>query len=70
MSEISKAIKTLVKELNTDPSYRLTWQANIAMAFKDEWQWEVDKGGLPATPDQIHEIANKAAIHFLGNLTR
>jgi hypothetical protein len=40
------------------------------MAFKDEWQRAVESGGLPATPEQIHKIANDAANYFLGNLTK
>lgn len=59
------AINRLIDALEADESYRYGWQANIAMAFKDEWQRAVDSGGLPTAPDQIHEIANNAAKHFL-----
>ena len=55
----------LVEALKTDEDYRRSWSANIAMAFKDEWQRAADDGGLPATPDKIHVIANKAAEYFL-----
>lgn len=58
-------IEDLVKALESDPGYRMSWLANIAMPFQDEWQRAVDSGGLPSTPDQIHAIANKAAEYFL-----
>lgn len=61
-------IDALINELKTDPSYYYGWQANIAMSFKDEWQRAVDNGGLPATIEQIHEIANDAAKNFLNLL--
>lgn len=65
-----EAITTLQKALKEDPGYRYSWLANIAMSFKDEWQKSCDNGGLPATPDQIHEIANVAADNFLKLLCR
>lgn len=66
---ISQAVKTITTEMKSDPGYRIGWQANIAMAFKDEWQRAVDSGGLPSTPEQIHVIANKAADNFLNILS-
>jgi hypothetical protein len=65
-----EAVEKITHELETDPGYRISWQANIAMAFKDEWQRAASSGGLPATPDDIHVIANKAAEYFLQNLCR
>ena len=70
MMSISDAVKTITHEIKTDEGYRIGWQANIAMAFYDEWQRAVDNGGLPATPEQIHAIANKAANNFLELLCR
>ncbi len=61
----TEAMSHLREQLKADSDYRHTWQANIAMQFKDEWQRSVDKSGLPCTPDHIHEIANKAADEFL-----
>lgn len=67
--ETKEAIDQLTKALREDPAYWTTWQANIAMAFKDQWQWAVNDGGLPCTPEQISTIANDAATYFLTNLT-
>jgi hypothetical protein len=67
---VSDAVKTIVKELKADEGYRIGWQANIAMAFKDEWQRTVDSGVLPIAQDQIHAIANQAADNFLKTLCR
>lgn len=65
---ISKAIEVLQKELNKDKfegSYYYSWQANIAMAFKDEFN---------RTPEvfknDIHNIANQAAKNFLDLLIK
>lgn len=65
-----EACEKVFSELKSDLGYWMAWKANIAMAFKDEWQKTVDNGGLPATPDQIHKIANDAAEYFLINLTK
>lgn len=62
-TELSNAIQVLIKHLNEDEGYRYTWQANIAMSFKDEY--EANKND-----PEIHYIANNAAIRFLHNLTR
>lgn len=64
-TELSKAVKILVKALNSDEDYRRSWQANIAMAFKDEFNRDVKPEGRT-----IHQIANVAAINFLNTLTR
>lgn len=68
MTELEGAIKTLVKNLKEDPAYRVSWKANIAMAFKDESSRR--KGVLALTPtftfdDAVNEIANRAADNFL-----
>jgi hypothetical protein len=65
---IKEATDLLATELKIDEGYRRTWQANIAMAFKDEWQRSANDGGLPCTPEHVHEIANKAATYFLSLL--
>lgn len=72
MKEISTtaAVQKIAKELKADEGYRISWVANIAMPFVDEWQRHAEKGGLPATREQIHEIANKAAEHFIWLLTQ
>lgn len=63
--KIEEAVSVLRKELKSQSDYRYTWQANIAIQFKDEWQRVVEKYGLPCTPEHIHEISNKAADNFL-----
>lgn len=59
------AIKVLISHLREgteEGSYYYSWQANIAMAFVDEWnRW--------AKPEcYVHEVANNAAKNFLNNL--
>ena len=51
-----------------DESYRLVWEANIAMAFKDQWAVTKQKEG-EADPYYIHRIANRAAAAFIDQLT-
>jgi hypothetical protein len=64
-TKISKAIDTLKKSLKKDESYRMSWQANIAMAFYDEF-----RRSKPKNLTQVHEAANKAASEFLTLLCR
>lgn len=63
--KLKDAVDTLVAALSedkSDGSYYYSWQANIAMAFKDE-------GGLftynNLTPELLHKIANDGAKRFL-----
>ena len=70
MSELSEAVKILVKHLKEDEGYRISWKANIAIAFRDEWQRQANDEGLPCSSDDIRSVANKAAINFLNNLCR
>jgi hypothetical protein len=72
MKEISTAaaVQKIARELKSDDGYRISWVANIAMPFVDEWQRSVENGGLPATREQIHTIANKAAEHFVWLLSQ
>jgi hypothetical protein len=65
---LSDCIEALSNTLIKDEAYRRIWQANIAMAFQDEWQRMVETGGLPSKPEHIHEISNKAATYFLSLL--
>ena len=74
-SSIQHAMKILINSLRTDKDYRRSWQANIAMAFKDEMSnWlTLNK---PTFKDEIeteldiHEIANQASNNFLDLLCR
>lgn len=60
---LSKALK--------DPDYYIAWQANIAMAFKDEWDDNFDLRVInqkmleDGEKTSVHIIANKAAKRFL-----
>jgi len=70
MSELSEAVATLVKHLKEDEGYRYSWQANIAMAFKDEFNRESESHGYPYRKERLHDVANTAAINFLNLLCR
>ena len=68
---IQQSIASLVEALEEDKepgSYFYTWQANIAMSFKDEWRRAVETGSDPCDYSSIHDIANKAAQNFLNML--
>ncbi len=66
MERLKEAVATVCKALYEDEGYYIGWKANIAMAFKDEWDKKarerdfIDLGKL-----DIHEIANTAADNFL-----
>lgn len=62
------AIKTLVKELKEDENYYYSWQANIAMAFVDEFRRATSNETIDYK--QLHAIANKAARNFLTTLIK
>lgn len=55
--EFSDIIRLLSEKLKKDPDYYYSWQANIAMAFIDEYYRSKEKN--------IHEISNNAAKYFL-----
>lgn len=58
---LSEAVEAVTEALREDEDYRRSWQANIAMAFQDEYARAQSK-------DLIHEIANRAATYFLSSL--
>ena len=60
---IAEAINILKRELINDESYRMSWQANIAMAFKDKYEEK-------QMTETVHVIANEAADYFLTNLVK
>lgn len=57
--------KKLVKKLKKDKSYYYSWQANIAMAFFDEFHKVYPANELTK---EIHQISNNAAKNFLDML--
>jgi hypothetical protein len=59
--DLKRAVALLIKELKADEGYRFSWQANIAMAFKDVYDQADDK-------TDIHGIANEGANRFLETL--
>jgi hypothetical protein len=65
---IKKEVDVLIKALENDPAYYYTWQANIAMAVKDEWLRMVDNVEMPSTYEHIHDLSNRAAKNFLNLL--
>ncbi len=70
-TKLQHAVQVLCEELKTDEGYRESWKANIAMAFKDEWNnhmMEVQAKGKGYT--DMHKISNDAADRFLNLLTR
>jgi len=68
-TKLEKAVKTLCKELRKDPDYFRSYQANIAMQFKDEYSRK-RKNKKYLNNDDIHEIANDAATSFLNLLIK
>ena len=59
-------IKELVKALKEDKGYYMSWQANIAMAYKDNEYWYRQKTGKKYLNNKDkHIIANNAAKCFL-----
>jgi len=64
MSEETKDLVTRIKE---DKELYEAWVANIAMAFKDEWD---RRPRCYKTRKEVSEIANTAARNFLDTLTR
>jgi len=61
-------IGPLISALASDEGYRLAWQANIAIAFYDEFLRSQYADDIPT--EDVHRIANNAAKYFLKNLCR
>lgn len=62
--DLADAINKICEEIKTDKDYRHSWEANIAMAFKDQFLFS----GHKHDPKIVHEVANKAAAAFLDQL--
>ena len=60
--QVKDAVKTLTKALKDDEGLYYSYQANIAMAFKDEY--ERNKRQY-MNKDIIHKVSNQAAKNFL-----
>lgn len=60
------ALNHITEKLKTDKDYRMSWSANIAMAYIDNEHWykrKTDKKFLNQKDKRI--IANNAAEYFL-----
>jgi len=64
---IERSIQKLGSELKEDPEYFHVWQANIAMAFFDEYQRFNKKY---KNRGDLHKISNEAAKNFLNLLIK
>ena len=62
MTEYAKAVKLVTEKIKSDKELRISYIANIAMAFKDEYQRNKKKY---KNYDDIHIIANTAAENFI-----
>lgn len=61
-NDIKKSVKILTDAIRNDNELYYVYQANIAMAFKDEFYRNNKKY---KNTEDIHEIANTAAKNFL-----
>lgn len=64
--DLQQAVKTVTTALREDGGYYMSWQANIAMAFYDEYR----KAFYLGHDAELHTIFNRAAKYFLDNLLR
>lgn len=63
------AVAHLAKVLKKDKGYRLSWAANIAMAFRDNEKWYIAKTGKKSLSGKDRAIiADMAAEYFLKQL--
>jgi len=62
MSEFSDALKIVTKHISDDPELYEGYQANIAMAFYDEYRFSPV---MYKNRTEMHRIANEAAKKFL-----
>jgi len=66
---LKKEMDSICKALKEDEGYRIAWESNIAMAFKDEWSRHFKYNEAPSGRfEDIHKIANNAAKNFISNL--
>ena len=70
-NELQNATEILIKYLKQDEGYRIGWQSNIAMAYKDNECWYKQKTGKKYLNNKDkHIIANMAADYFLNQLCK
>ena len=70
-NKLKEAVEVLCNALKEDPSYYISWQANIAMAFQDVYwdTYDLSKSNGEARIT-VHKIANEAAKDFLDLLIK
>ena len=63
---VSKEMDVIIDALKNDPEYYISWQANIAMAFKDECvRMGLTNNSTGKIHPVYHDVANNAAASFL-----
>lgn len=71
VNELQNALEVLRKALIEDEGYRIGWQSNIAMAYKDNENWYKQKNNKKyLNSKDKHIIANQAADYFLEQLCK
>jgi hypothetical protein len=72
VADAMKVITDALKEDKSEGSYYYSWQANIAMAFKDEFHRYARDKEIEGTAKSfnVHTIANNAAKNFLDLLCK
>jgi hypothetical protein len=63
---VSKEVDALREALRNDEGYYIAWQANIAMAFYDEYIRATNGGAIIGI--DLHKVSNNAAQNFLNLL--
>ena len=59
------AVRWLTWQLRKDKGLWISYQANIAMAFQDEFNRFMGRYGRNEAVDNIHSISNAAATNFM-----
>lgn len=62
---VERSVQCLTKALDEDPDFFLSYKANIAMAFQDEFDKAAESLGQEEASNSIAFIANEAAERFL-----
>ena len=70
-SKLQYAVEHLSKAIKNDPSYRISWEANIAVSFQDEvYRFKKKNNKNTLSQKDIHQISNDAAKNFLDLLIK
>uniref|UniRef100_A0A6M3LVB9 Uncharacterized protein n=1 Tax=viral metagenome TaxID=1070528 RepID=A0A6M3LVB9_9ZZZZ len=59
------AVQWLTWRLRKDDGFWISYQANIAGAFQDEYHRAMEKMKSGIEPFDIHTVSNNAAINFM-----